>query len=48
MTHYSKEKVEKLLKSFNVEYFEEEEHHGETAIGEQKYWHIFHVVACKR
>jgi len=48
MTHYSKKKVENLLKSFNVEYFEEEEHQGETAIGEQKYWHIFHIVACKR
>jgi trans-aconitate methyltransferase len=48
MTHYSKEKVEKLLKSFNVEYFEEEEHQGETAIGEQKYWHIFHIVASKK
>ena len=48
MTHYSKEKVEKLLRSFQVEYFEEEEHHGETAIGEQKYWHIFHIVASKR
>lgn len=48
MTHYSKEKVEKLLRSFKVEYFEEEEHHGETAIGEQKYWHIFHIVASKR
>jgi len=48
MTHYPKEKVEELLQSFKVEYFEEEEHHGETAIGEQKYWHIFHIVACKK
>ncbi|TYQ30981.1 class I SAM-dependent methyltransferase [Pseudanabaena sp. UWO310] len=48
MTHYPKEKVEELLQSFKVEYFEEEEHHGETTIGEQKYWHIFHIVACKK
>lgn len=48
MTHYPKEKVEELLQSFNVEHFEEEEHYGETAIGEQKYWHIFHIVASKK
>jgi len=48
MTHYPKEKVEELLQPFKVEYFEEEEHHGETAIGEQKYWHIFHIVASKK
>ena len=48
MTHYPKSQVEQLLKSFNVEYFEEEEHHGETAIGEQKYWHIFHIIASKK
>ncbi|PZU99811.1 MAG: class I SAM-dependent methyltransferase [Pseudanabaena sp.] len=47
MNHYPKEKVEELLQSFKVEYFEEEEHYGETAIGEQKYWHIFHIVASK-
>ncbi|MEI6065488.1 MAG: class I SAM-dependent methyltransferase, partial [Pseudanabaena sp. ELA748] len=28
MTHYPQEKVEELLQPFNVEYFEEEEHHG--------------------
>jgi tellurite methyltransferase len=48
MPHYPKEKVEDLFQSFKVEYFEEEEHHGETAIGEQKYWHIFHIVASKK
>jgi SAM-dependent methyltransferase len=47
MTHYPKDKVMELLQSFKVEYFEEE-HHGETAIGEQKYWHIFHIVASKK
>ena len=48
MTHYPKTQIEELLQAFDVEYFEEEEHHGETAIGEQKYWHIFHIVACKK
>ncbi|WP_103668923.1 trans-aconitate 2-methyltransferase [Pseudanabaena sp. BC1403] len=48
MTHYPKDKVVELLQSFKVEYFEEEEHHGETAIGEQKYWHIFHIIASKK
>jgi len=28
--------------------FEEEEHQGITALGEDKYWHIFHIVARKR
>ncbi|MBD2177496.1 class I SAM-dependent methyltransferase [Pseudanabaena sp. FACHB-1998] len=48
MTHYPKPQVEQLLQSFKVEFFEEEEHHGVTAMGEQKYWHIFHIVASKK
>ena len=36
-----------LLKSFTIELFEEEEHLGETPLGEERYWHIFHIVARK-
>jgi hypothetical protein len=27
---------------------EEEDHPGKTAIGEEKHWHIFHIVARKK
>jgi tellurite methyltransferase len=45
MTHHSREQVEALLQPFVVEYFEEEEHPGITALGQEKHWHIFHIVA---
>ena len=47
-THHSRSQVETLLQPFAVEMFEEEEHPGKTAIGEEKYWHLFHIVARKR
>lgn len=45
--HHSRERVEALLQPFDIEMLEEEEHAGKTAIGEDKYWHIFHIVARK-
>lgn len=39
--------VEAMLQPFFVEWFAEEEHPGKTAIGEDKHWHIFHIVAQK-
>lgn len=48
MSHQTRAQVEELLQPFAVEWFQEEEHPGMTAIGEQKYWHIFHIVACKQ
>jgi tellurite methyltransferase len=47
-SHHTRQQVEELLQPFEVEWLEEEEHPGVTAIGEEKYWHIFHIVACKR
>jgi SAM-dependent methyltransferase len=47
MSHHTRTQVEKLLQPFTVELFQEEEHPGTTALGEEKYWHIFHIVACK-
>jgi 2-polyprenyl-3-methyl-5-hydroxy-6-metoxy-1,4-benzoquinol methylase len=47
MNHHSCERVEALLKPFDIEMLEEEEHPGKTAIGEDKYWLIFHIVARK-
>lgn len=46
-THHSREQVESLLQPFEVEWLEEEEHPGVTAIGEEKHWHLFHIVARK-
>ncbi|NJO79774.1 MAG: class I SAM-dependent methyltransferase [Cyanobacteria bacterium RM1_2_2] len=47
-THHTRQQVESLLQPFEVEWLEEEEHPGVTAIGEEKYWHIFHIVARKK
>ncbi|NJR64724.1 MAG: class I SAM-dependent methyltransferase [Leptolyngbyaceae cyanobacterium CRU_2_3] len=47
-THHTRQQVEDLLQPFEVEWLDEEEHPGVTAIGEEKYWHIFHIVARKR
>jgi len=40
--------VDRLLQPFIVEFFEEEEHPGKTALGEDKYWHIYQIVARKK
>ncbi len=48
MTCHMREQVVKLLESFKVEYLDEENHPGKTALGEEKHWHIFHIVAKKR
>lgn len=48
MNHHSREQVEQLLSPFILEVFEEENHPGKTALGEDKHWHIFNIVARKR
>lgn len=48
MNHHTREQVEKLLLPFKIEFFEEEDFWGQTALDEEKHWHIFHIVACKR
>ncbi|KGF73784.1 methyltransferase type 12 [Neosynechococcus sphagnicola sy1] len=47
-THHTRQQVEELLQPFEVEWLDEEEHLGVTAIGEEKHWHIFHIVARKK
>jgi SAM-dependent methyltransferase len=47
-SHHTRQQVETLLQPFDVEWLEEEEHPGVTALGEEKDWHIFHIVARKR
>jgi SAM-dependent methyltransferase len=39
--------VEAMLQPFTVELFEEEEHPGKTALGDEKHWHLFQIVARK-
>ncbi|BCL38208.1 class I SAM-dependent methyltransferase [Nostoc sp. MS1] len=48
MSHHTRIQVEKLLEPFTVEFFQEEDHPGTTALGEQKHWHIFNIVAYKQ
>jgi hypothetical protein len=31
-----------------IEMFQEEDRPGKTAIGQEKHWHIFHIVARKQ
>jgi tellurite methyltransferase len=45
LTFHTRAQVEALLGSFEVEWLEEVEEDGCTAVGEPKRWHLFHVVA---
>ncbi|WOD40107.1 class I SAM-dependent methyltransferase [Nodosilinea sp. E11] len=48
MNHHRRDQVDQLLAPFEVEWLEEENHPGRTALGEEKHWHIFNIVARKR
>ncbi|MGB8702392.1 MAG: class I SAM-dependent methyltransferase [Thermosynechococcaceae cyanobacterium] len=48
VTHHTRSEVEALLHAFALEFFEEEDHPGQTALNEAKHWHLFHIVARKR
>ena len=45
MTFFARDAAEALFGGFELERFDEEETDGETAVGEPKHWHVFHVVA---
>ncbi|MGK7950388.1 MAG: trans-aconitate 2-methyltransferase [Xenococcaceae cyanobacterium] len=45
---FTRSQVETLLKAYAIELLEEEEHQGNTPLGEDRYWHIFHIVARKQ
>jgi tellurite methyltransferase len=45
MTFVTRDAAEALFGGFELERFDEEETDGETAVGEPKHWHVFHVVA---
>lgn len=40
--------VKTLLKPYAIELLEEEEHPGTTPLGEERYWHVFHIVVRKK
>ncbi len=48
MTFVTRDDAEKLLRPFELERFDEIEEDGQTAVGDAKHWHLFHVVARKR
>ena len=48
MSFLSRARTEEILSDFELERFDEVERDGKTATGKPKYWHVFHVVACKR
>ncbi|VEP17374.1 Methyltransferase type 12 [Hyella patelloides LEGE 07179] len=45
---FTRSQVETLLKPYAIELLEEEEHPGKTPLGEDRDWHIFHIVARKK
>ncbi|NJM97153.1 MAG: class I SAM-dependent methyltransferase [Phormidesmis sp. RL_2_1] len=47
-SHHTRSQVEQLLIPFDIELLDEEEHPGKTALGEEKYWHIYNIVARRR
>lgn len=48
ITHHHRAQINQLLEPFTIEWLDEENHPGQTALGEEKHWHIFHIVARKR
>lgn len=46
-TFYTRPQVEALLSSLAIEMLEEEEELGQTPLGEERNWHIFHIVGRK-
>jgi trans-aconitate methyltransferase len=46
-TLHDRTQVEALFDGWTIRHLEEVERQGETAVGEPKYWHVFHVVATK-
>ena len=45
MTFHRRGEAEALFEPFELERFDEVETDGQTALGEPKHWHVFHVVA---
>lgn len=48
MTFRTQDQVNEMLAGFTIEDLIEDERDGKTATGEDKHWHVFHIVARKR
>lgn len=47
MTFHTEAEIYSLLSDYKVHVFREEKRKGKTASGENKFWHVFHVIAEK-
>jgi SAM-dependent methyltransferase len=47
MTHFTRKQINQLLTAFEVELLKEEEYFGKMALGGEKYWHLYQIVARK-
>lgn len=47
MTFHTEARVRSLLSAYKIHVFREEKREGKTALGENKFWHVFHVIAEK-
>ena len=47
MTFKTKEEIGKMLKNFKIQLLEEKEFNRPTAMGKEKHWHIFKIIARK-
>jgi len=47
ITFLTRNEAERLLDAFEVERLDEVEEDSQTAVGDPKHWHVFHVVARK-
>ena len=45
MSFHTRAETEAFLQGFEIIELEEESHPGKTALGDEKYWHIFHIIA---
>lgn len=48
MAFFTKEEVIKLFSSFKIINFKEVAKNGKTALGVEKHWHVFNVIAKKK
>ena len=47
MSFFTREEAEKLFKQFKIIRFEEIENDKPTALGEDKHWHFYSIIAQK-
>lgn len=48
INYHTMSDVKLLLQPFEIELLKEEDRNGKTALGNEKHWHIFHIVARKK